>query len=141
LLDFFGKQGSKHAWSCQGSNPGPLNSQPDSMNTQPPQPPLLPITFTLTEGALLNFLQSSGSQVSVVMGPGPKFLTRVGSHQPSLVRVWVWKIFPKNTKFFNFFPFGSKKNLFGSGQKVSTPMCFSFFPSCHRLLKVGPKLF
>jgi len=29
--------------------------------------------------------------------------------------VWVWKIFPKNVKFFNFFASG-QKNLFGSGQ-------------------------
>jgi len=30
--------------------------------------------------------------------------------------VWVWKISPKNVKFFNLFPFGSKK--ISSGQKV-----------------------
>jgi len=34
------------------------------------------------------------------MGPGQKFLTRVGSGQPPLV--WVWKIFPKNPSFLNF---------------------------------------
>jgi len=40
------------------------------------------------------------------MGPGQKFLL-LGLDQPSLV--WVWKIFPKNPKFFNFVLFGSKK--------------------------------
>jgi len=61
------------------------------------------------------------------MGPGQKFLTRfgsgqffvarVGSGQPSLV--WVWKISPKNIKFFNFFPFRSKK--ISSGQVGKYP--------------------
>jgi len=45
----------------------------------------------------------------LVMGPGQNFLTRVGSGQPFMVWVWISKIFPKNIKFFNFFPFGSKK--------------------------------
>jgi len=70
----------------------------------------------------------------VVMGSGQKFLTRVGSGQffvarvGSAICVWVWisKISPKNVKFFNFFPFGSKKIatglsrvslLFTAGQK------------------------
>jgi len=53
-----------------------------------------------------------------VMGLGQNFLTRVGSGQffvalvgsgqPSMVLAWVLKIFPKNIKFFNFFPLGSK---------------------------------
>jgi len=42
------------------------------------------------------------------MGPGQKFLTQVGSGQPSLV--WVWKISPKNPKYFNILLFGSKKS-------------------------------
>jgi len=33
----------------------------------------------------------------------------VGSGQPSLVWFWIWKISPKNTRFFNFFPSGQKK--------------------------------
>jgi len=37
------------------------------------------------------------------------WVNRVGSDQPSMV--WVWKIFPKNDKFFNFFLFRSKKSL------------------------------
>jgi len=37
------------------------------------------------------------------MGLGQKLLTRVGSGQLSLVWVWIWKISPKNHKFFNFF--------------------------------------
>jgi len=58
-------------------------------------------------------------QFEIMMGLGQFFLTwvrlgqffvaRVGSHQPFMV--WVWKISPKNVKFFNFFPFGSKKYL------------------------------
>jgi len=31
-----------------------------------------------------------------------------------MVWVWIWKISPKNVKFFNFLPFGSKKILSGS---------------------------
>jgi len=31
--------------------------------------------------------------------------------QPSMVRVWVWKISPKDIKFFYFFPTGQKKSL------------------------------
>jgi len=49
------------------------------------------------------------------MGPGQIFLIRVRSGQPSLV--WVWKISPKNIKFFHFIPL-NQKNIFGSGQKV-----------------------
>jgi len=55
------------------------------------------------------------------MGPGQKFLTRVGSGQFFVARVgsgqpfmvWVrnWKISAKNVKFFNFFPSGQKKLL------------------------------
>jgi len=65
------------------------------------------------------------SQLLVVMGPGQKFLTRVGSGQFFVARVGsgqplvrIRKISPKNVKFFNFFPFVSKKNCFGSGRKV-----------------------
>jgi len=36
-------------------------------------------------------------------------LGQVGLGQPFMVWVWIWKISPKNVKFFNFFPFGSKK--------------------------------
>jgi len=43
------------------------------------------------------------------MGLGQKILTRVGSGQPFMVWVRIWKISPKNVKFFNFFPIGSKK--------------------------------
>jgi len=55
--------------------------------------------------------------VKVVMVPGQKFLTQVGSGQPSLVRVWVLKISPKNHKFFKFFSFGSKKVSMGQVKK------------------------
>jgi len=54
------------------------------------------------------------------MDPGQKFLgqffvTRVSLGQPSLV--WVWKISPKNIKFFNFFAFGSKRISSGQVKK------------------------
>jgi len=52
-----------------------------------------------------------------VMGLGQKILTQVGSDQPSMVWVWIWKISNKNVKFFNFFPL-DQINIFGSGQKV-----------------------
>jgi len=55
-------------------------------------------------------------------GAGSKFFdpSRInflwlGSGQPFMV--WVWKISPKNVKFFNFYPLG-QKNLFGLSQKV-----------------------
>jgi len=38
-----------------------------------------------------------------------------GSDQPSMVCVWVWKISPKNVKFF---PFGSKS----TGSKAGQPL-------------------
>jgi len=38
-------------------------------------------------------------------------VARVGSGLPFMVRVW--KISPKNMRFFNFFPFGSKKIALG----------------------------
>jgi len=41
------------------------------------------------------------------MGPDQRFLILLGSGQPSLV--WVWKITHKNSNFFNFLPFRSKK--------------------------------
>jgi len=60
----------------------------------------------------------------IMMGPGRNFwpwLGRVnflmlGSGQP-LVWVGIWKISPKNCKFFNFFPL-DQKNLFGSDQRL-----------------------
>jgi len=41
----------------------------------------------------------------------------VGLGQPFMVWVWIWKISPKNVKFFNFFPFVAKK-LFGLVRKA-----------------------
>jgi len=61
-----------------------------------------------------------GPWPDLVMGPGQKFLARVrlgqffvacvGSGQPFMVWVWIWKISPKNVKFFNFFTLGQKKS-------------------------------
>jgi len=61
------------------------------------------------------FCSDAGSLL--VMGPGQNFWPRsgqifvaqVGSGQPSLVWVWIWKFSPKNPKFFSFLTFGSKK--------------------------------
>jgi len=64
---------------------------------------------------------------NLVMGPGQKFLTRVGSDQyfvtrvesgqPFMVWVRIRKISPKNVKFFNFFPFESRKIASGRVRK------------------------
>jgi len=43
----------------------------------------------------------------VEIAPGQKHPGWVGSGKPSMV--WVWKISPKNVKFFNFFPSGRVK--------------------------------
>jgi len=56
---------------------------------------------------LINFFLA----LKLVLGPGQKFLTRVGSGQPFMVWVWIWKISLKNVKFFNFFLSGQKKSL------------------------------
>jgi len=51
------------------------------------------------------------------MDPSQNFLTRAGSGQIFVALVgsgqpfWVWIFSPKNPKFFNFSPFGSKKVL------------------------------
>jgi len=70
--------------------------------------------------------------LTVVMGPGQNFLTWVRSGKLFMVWVWIWKISPKNVKFFDFFPFGSKKissgwvkkypgqSLINCGSKVSS---------------------
>jgi len=55
--------------------------------------------------------------LEVVMGLGQKILIRVRAGQPFTVWVCISKISPKNVKFFNFFPIGSK-NCFGLGRKV-----------------------
>jgi len=64
-------------------------------------------------------IRNHKGEAHLVMGPGQIFFTRVGSGQffvgrvglcqPFMVWVWIWKICPKNIKFFNFLPFGSKK--------------------------------
>jgi len=48
---------------------------------------------------------------------GSIFVVRVWLGQPSLVWSWVWKIYPKHPKFFNF-SLLVKKYLFGTRQKV-----------------------
>jgi len=51
-------------------------------------------------------------------GPGQKVLTWVGSGQSSLVWVWLWKISPKNLKFYNFFASKMGWPLVYCGSKV-----------------------
>jgi len=61
------------------------------------------------------------------MGLGQNFWFRFGSFFAAGFRsgwvshLWVWKISPKNPKYFNFFPFGSKKyNRVGSKAMVKS---------------------
>jgi len=49
------------------------------------------------------------SRLWLVMGSGQFFVSLVGSDQPSWV--WIWKISPKNIKFFKFSPSDQKKSL------------------------------
>jgi len=60
-------------------------------------------------------LASVKSLVFFSDGSGSKFLTRVGLDQPFIVWVWIWKISPKNVKFFNFFLFGSESTRVEGG--------------------------
>jgi len=62
-------------------------------------------------GIVITCSDGSGSKI---FDPGRVNFLWLGlgrSGQPSMVWVWVWKISPKNIKFFNFFTFGSKKSL------------------------------
>jgi len=49
---------------------------------------------------------------------------RVGFGQPFMVWVLIWKISPKNGKFFNFLPFGSNK--ISSGRVKNYRVCLLF---------------
>jgi len=62
-----------------------------------------------------NCTQSSDGSGSKTSDPGWVNVLWLGSGQPSMV--WVWKISPKNVKFFSFYPSGLK-NYFRSGKKV-----------------------
>jgi len=55
-----------------------------------------------TIDTLCNHATHTNGHHKLVMGLGENFLTQVRPDQPSLV--WVWKISPKNPKFFNLFP-------------------------------------
>jgi len=53
----------------------------------------------------------TGQKFLTWVGSGQFFVARVGSGQPFMVWARIWKISPKNVKFFNFFPSGKKKSL------------------------------
>jgi len=57
------------------------------------------------------FHMSSATDLAISdgSGSGQFFVARVGLGQPPIVWVRIWKISPKNVKFFNFFPSGQKK--------------------------------
>jgi len=57
------------------------------------------------------------------MSPGQNFMTRVGLGQQFMFWVWIWKIPPKNVKFFNFCPLGQNKSL-RVGSKAGWPLIF-----------------
>jgi len=59
-------------------------------------------------------VRGSGQKNLTQVQPGHFFVAWVGSGQPFMIWAGVWKISPKNVKFFNFFPFASKKNILGS---------------------------
>jgi len=73
--------------------------------------------------------------LQLVMGPGQFSLLglgQVGSGQPSLA--WVWKISPKDVKFFSFFPVRSKTSrpLIDCGSKVSSDRVWAhLYLQCH----------
>jgi len=59
------------------------------------------------KAAILNYLSINNGEFKLEMG-WVNFLW-LGSGQTFMVWVWILKISPKNIKFFNLFPFGSKK--------------------------------
>jgi len=84
----------------------------------------------LSEYKVCKRCRNEKNYFNVVMGAGQNFFTWVGSIFVARIgsgqRVWIWKISPKNVKFFNFFPFwvgskvpGSKAGqlLFSADQK------------------------
>jgi len=91
----------------------PSDPQPDAMTFKHEFQLLIRATLTILHHVLQkhNTLQPNMVYFLLAMGPGQKFLPRSGwvnflllrLGQPSLVVVW--KISPKNPKFFNFFPF------------------------------------
>jgi len=68
------------------------------------------LSLSDSDGSGSNFFDP-GRVGSIFCGSG-----RVESGQPFMVWVRIWKISPKNVKFSNFLPFGSKK--IASGRKV-----------------------
>jgi len=73
----------------------------------------------------------------IVMGPDQIFWHFwPGLGQPSLV--WVWKISPQNTKFFNFFPFGSKKISSGRVKKTGQPLIYCGSKVCSGQARAHP---
>jgi len=84
------------------------------------------ITLLIQPMYILNTFLVKGFSQNFSPRSGQFFVEQVRSDQPSFV--WVWKISPKNTKFFSFFSFGSKKSLGWvkkvPGSKVGRPLIY-----------------
>jgi len=127
LLDLFGRSkrwqtiqtdGTPHPYTCSWQNCSAVKN----------------LTLSFLTHKKLHILRenvnSSNDGLSNVVSPtmvksfwpgsdrsGQFFVARVGSGQLFMVWAWIWKISPKNVKFFNFFPFGSKKISSGRVRK------------------------
>jgi len=74
----------------------------------------------------VNTSDGSGSKNLIGVGSGQYFIAQVRLGQPYLV--WVWKILPKNLKFFNFCPSDKKSHRVGS--KIRRPLIYCASKVC-----------
>jgi len=74
-------------------------------------------SWTSNRMGLLGLLGVQSSS-SIVIGLGHFLWLGLGMVRSAIYGyVWIWKISPKNVKFFNFLPFGSKKTSLGRVKK------------------------